>query len=237
MTLCTAQFKPVNGNIDENFTIHLEMIKKATEEKVDFIQFPEMSLSGYEQEKAAQSAFIPGDKRLESFRNISAETGMIISAGAPILIKEKLYLGNFIITPSSEHIYLKQYLHSSEEKYFAVEKSYDPEIKLSKHKLRFAVCFDIENKIHWQTAAERGTDIYSAGIFYTPNSINNLHKMVEKHSIEFNMNVIISNYCIETFGMKAGGCSGIWNRNGENLVRLDSSSVGFGLAEIDEKFS
>ncbi len=231
MILCTAQFHPSDGNIEKNLSIHLELINKAREEHVDFIQFPEMSLSGYQREKAELSAFIPNDKRLDSFRSISIQSGMTLSLGAPISIEGKLYIGTFIISPKREEIYLKHHLHTEEEIFFNENTSYNPQIKLDTQNLGFAICFDIENRIHWKKASTRLTDIYSAGIFYLPGSMRKLHSMVAKQSLDYNMNVILSNYCIGTYGMEAGGGSGIWNRNGENIALLDSSSTGLAIAE------
>ena len=48
MILCAAQFNPLNKSPDEILNIHLELIEKAGVKKVDFIQYPEMSLSGYQ---------------------------------------------------------------------------------------------------------------------------------------------------------------------------------------------
>ena len=95
----------------------------------------------------------------------------------------------------------------------------------------FTICYDIENRIHWEKASNRKTDIYSAGIFYSPGSIRKLHDVAAKQSLEYNMNVIISNYSIRTFGVEAGGSSGIWNCNGDNIAMLDSSSNGLAIAE------
>lgn len=235
MILGAAQFHPSDDNIDRNINIHMELIKKACEERVDFIQFPEMSLCGYQREKAELLAFIPNDNRLVPFRNISSKSGITLSMGAPILIDGKLHIGTFIITPDREEIYLKHHLHTGEEIYFYENTSHNPQIELDKHNLGFAICYDVENKIHWEKAFSRHTDIYSAGIFYLPGSMKKLHTMVTKQSLEYNMNVIISNYCISTYGMEAGGGSGIWSRNGENIVLLDSSSTGLAIAKRNEE--
>ena len=58
-----------------------------------------------------------------------------------------------------------------------------------------------------------------------------LHSMVAGQSVEYNMNVVISNFCIGSYGMEAGGGSGIWSRTGDNIVLLDSSSTGLAIAE------
>ncbi|MBC7363248.1 MAG: hypothetical protein H5U07_01740 [Candidatus Aminicenantes bacterium] len=47
MKIAIAQFSPVLGNLKKNLTHHLELVKKAREQRADLLVFPELSLTGY----------------------------------------------------------------------------------------------------------------------------------------------------------------------------------------------
>jgi predicted amidohydrolase len=65
MILASAQTKPKRGDIKENLLDHYRLIELASEKGADLIVFPEMSMSGYEREKAGTLAFSENDPRLE----------------------------------------------------------------------------------------------------------------------------------------------------------------------------
>ena len=54
--------------------------------------------------------------------------------------------------------------------------------------------------------------------------------MIEHNSINYNMNVIVSNFCNCSYGMKAGGGSGVWNNRGKNIALLDSTTAGLAIS-------
>lgn len=48
MKICIAQIASVAGHVDENVKKHQDMVITASQNAVDMIVFPELSLSGYE---------------------------------------------------------------------------------------------------------------------------------------------------------------------------------------------
>lgn len=125
---------------------------------------------------------------------------------------------------------MKHHLHTGKEKYFSERCDYNPRVKIKSLDYAFTICFDVENPSHWKRASSSKADVYSARIFYTAAGIENLHSMISKSSYKYNMNVIISNYFIDSYGLLAGGGSGIWNNQGDNITLLDSSSTGLAIA-------
>jgi len=64
MKIAAAQIKPIDKNIDANIQNHLRMIELAAQQNVKLILFPEMSLTGYERDKAEALSFTENDERL-----------------------------------------------------------------------------------------------------------------------------------------------------------------------------
>jgi len=119
MIFASAQTRPKRGDIESNLSDHYRVINLASKKQADLIVFPEMSITGYERENARELAFVENDKRLDKLRKLSANKNIIVIAGCPILIKDELYIGSFIIKPdNSISIYTKQFLHTGEDVFF-----------------------------------------------------------------------------------------------------------------------
>jgi predicted amidohydrolase len=220
-----AQIRSVKENYQQNIEKHMEYIRLAAQYGSKIIVFPELSLTGYERELARGQHFTKDDIRLECIRMASLDHSMVIVAGAPLLLNDDLFIASWIFTPTMHpQIYIKKYLHPGEELYFQSSTQYDPSIKLNDEKLSFAICYDIEREEHVECAKNKKSDFYVASIFYSQNGIqsglNRLHHIAKENS----MNVLMSNYVGECWGIEAGGCSSVWSYNGELIESADSAS-------------
>lgn len=232
MILAAAQTKPKQGDIESNLIDHYNMIDLASKNGVDLIVFPEMSITGYERENARSLAFTETDARLDHLRQLSVDTQMILLVGAPILLKKKLYIGAFIIQPDhSISIYTKQYLHPGEEEYFSSSFDDNPLIHLDTEQISVAICADIVNPRHADTACKNGSNLYIASIFYTPNGIAEAHQTLSDYSKQYHMNVLMANYCGQSWGLDSGGQSAFWNNNGDLIASLDNQGPGLLIVE------
>ena len=166
MKIATAQIRSFDQNTDANIQTHLRMIDLAAQQNVELILFPEMSLTGYERELADALSFSENDSRVAAFREKSVEHKMLIVAGAPIKINSQLHIGSFIFLPDgSLTIYTKQFLHDGEEKYFTPNSSFNPLIAFNGERISLAICADISNPRHPETASLNKTTLYIASIF------------------------------------------------------------------------
>ena len=93
MIIASAQTSPVRGDTKANLQEHYELIKLASKKNVDLIVFPEMSLTGYERERAQELAFTTEDSRLKRLRQLSCDKQITVIAGAPIIIDNDLFIG------------------------------------------------------------------------------------------------------------------------------------------------
>jgi predicted amidohydrolase len=232
MILASAQTSPKRGDIQENLRDHYRLIKLAAEEGAELIAFPEMSITGYEHDKADSLAFSENDPRLDKLRNLAVDHKIIIIAGAPIKIADELFIGTFNLYPNhSVSIYTKQFLHPGEEVFFQSSFDHNPMIKLEDEMVSLAICADIDHPLHPENAKKAGGTIYIASIFFSPNGISNAHDSLSSYAKEHSMNVLMSNFSGESWGNPAGGRSAFWNNNGSLIAEMDDSSTGLLIVE------
>lgn len=232
MIIASAQTSPIRENIEMNLQEHYELIELASKNHADLIVFPEMSITGYEREKAQELAFTTEDSRLKRLRKLSCDKQITVIAGAPIFIDNELYIGAFILSPdNSILIYTKQFLHSGEEMYFKSSSKYDPIIELKGERISCAICADISNPEHAENAKNKGATLYVSGIFFTPNGISNAYDVLSNYARIHSMNVLMSNYGGQSWGFESGGMSGFWNKQGVLIGKINNVSSGLLLIE------
>jgi len=232
MILASAQTNPKRGDIESNLIDHYKLIDLASKNQVDLIVFPEISITGYEREKARDLAFTETDSRLNKLRQLSIDKKMILIAGAPILISNVLYIGTFILKPdNSISIYTKQFLHSGEEEFFNSSFDNNPYIKLNNEQISIAICADIDYPLHAENASINDVTIYIASIFFTPNGIPCANKTLSEYANRYRMNVLMSNYCGQSWRLDSGGQSGFWNKNGKLIANLNDTDSGLLIVE------
>jgi len=118
MKLAAAQTQP-KDSIAANLLDHGRLIDLAAEHGAQLIVFPELSISSYQREKAAAMAFSPNDGRLLTLKERAVKHNMIVVAGAPVSLNNKLCIGAFACLPDgSSTMYTKQFLHAGEEQFF-----------------------------------------------------------------------------------------------------------------------
>jgi predicted amidohydrolase len=233
MKIAAAQIKPIANNTRENVINHMRMIDMAALQEVDLIVFPEMSLTGYERERAEQLSFSVNDSRLKVFIDKAKLNKMLIIVGAPIKINTQLHIGSFIFFPDgTSSIYTKQFLHNGEEKYFTPNFNYNPLIEFHKEKISIAICADITKPVHPFNASQRKTSLYVASIFYSPNGIAEGCKTLIGYAKEYKMNVLMANYTGTSYSLEAGGQSACWNKNGDLIKQLNTKEESLLIIEI-----
>lgn len=232
MILASAQTKPKRGNIPENLDDHYRLIEIASNKGANLIVFPEMSITGYEREKADFMAFSSNDSRLDKLKRLAVDNRIIVIAGAPISIKSDLYIGEFIMLPdSSIKIYTKQFLHPGEEKYYKSSFDHNPILELEDERISLAICADIDNHLHAENASKVISSVYITSIFFSPNGIPSAYNLLSNYAKKYSMNVLMSNFSGESWGQPSGGRSAFWNKNGRLIVEMNDSNTGLIIVE------
>jgi len=239
MKIASAQINCTVGEIQQNLDEHYQIIKIAIEKGVKLITFPEMSITGYCREEGEKLAFKENDYRLDKLIKMSAIGDIHIVVGAPIKIKDKLYIGAFVIYPNkSIGIYTKQYLHDGEELFYSSSMNYNPIIKINQEIISLAICADINNENHPSVASKNGSTIYLPCIFYSNEGMNKGYKQLQTYAKGYSLNILMSNYSGELWNIKSGGKSAFWNSEGELIGSLDSNELGMLITEkTNEKWN
>jgi len=207
ISLAVAQVSSNRHNLQENIKKHVAYIKRASELNVDFILFPELSLTGYDRQYKAQELFIEEDDRLGVFEELSLHYGMTIVIGVPIKKDNKIYIGSMIALPNgTRSFYYKNYLHEGEDILFSPgENPYY--VSIRDEKIALSICYDIENEAHISKAYQSGASIYAASIFYSVNGMDGLRDTIVNYQEKYPMDFIISNFKGHMWGGQSGGRS------------------------------
>lgn len=232
MIVAAAQTKPQRGDIPTNLIDHYRWIKKAAEHGAALIVFPELSITGYEREKAVHLTFSANDPRLEQMKSLAVDHNMIIVAGAPIKINHDIFIGSFILTPDgSVAVYTKQFLHPGEEVVFQPSFDYNPVIDLGQERLSFAICADIDHPVHPGNALKTQSTFYIPSIFFSPNGIPEAHRLLSGYAQKHALNVLMSNYGGPSWGSESGGRSAFWNQQGDLIAEMGAADEGLLMVE------
>jgi predicted amidohydrolase len=235
MILASAQTNPKRFNINANLIDHYKLIELAARNGADLVLFPELSITGYEREKAKELAFEQNDSRLIELRKLSVKNNITVIAGAPIKIGNDLYVGAFIIKPDDTiSIYTKQFLHTGEDIFYQSSFDYNPLIEIKNERISLAICADINNPKHPEDASKKDISIYLASIFFEPEDMDRAYRTLSNYAEKYSMNALISNYTGQSWGLNGGGQSGFWDKNGNLIANLNSTDSGLLIIEKND---
>ncbi|MCB9833968.1 MAG: carbon-nitrogen hydrolase family protein [Planctomycetes bacterium] len=243
--IAAAQIAVGRGEVDLNLGRHLELMAVAADEGVDLLLFPELSLTGYELDLAAELAFAPDDRRLEVLRRSARDRRLTVIVGAPIRLDQGLVLGAFVIGRGGDlAIYGKRRLGAfpaaanpggpvppREDSVFVVAADLDPRLELGAHRAALAICADIGDPAHAHRAATTGADLYLASMFLVPADHESDARRLAGFAREHRLLVLMANHGAPTGGLPSAGRSAAWSRAGDLLAELPAA--GEGLVVVD----
>jgi predicted amidohydrolase len=238
-SLAAAQTIAVRGDVEANLRQHLQLIAAAAALRPQVLVFPELSLTGYELDLAAQLAFSETDERLAPLRKAAAAHGMIAIVGVPIRTGAGLCIGAFILGAdgSLDH-YEKRYLGAfsandgpdgvvppPEASVFCTG-SRDPVLCFEANIGAVSICKDSLHSEHAQQAAQRNARSYFSSQFAIAPHLEFKIARLRQHAQRHGMAVAMANYSGITGGLRAGGASGIWSEQGEAILQLGATDCG-----------
>lgn len=94
-----------------------------------------------------------------------------------------------------------------------------------------ALCADINNPVHAETASKQYPEIYAAGVAMTPEDIGRAETNMSKHAKWYGMLGALANYASATGDYPIAGRSAIWNEAGEVVAQVDGTGECLVLAE------
>jgi predicted amidohydrolase len=240
-SIAAAQTIPIRGDVAANVERHLRLVQIAAAERAQVLVFPELSLTGYELDLAADLAFAPNDPRLRPLVEAAAATSMTLIVGA------RLHIGAFVIPGDGAiDVYTKRHLGAfssgaspdgivppAEETVFAAG-THDPLVRFGHHVGAVAVCADTSRPSHPQAAADRGARTYFVSMFVVPSDLDREMARLTTYAVRHAMTVAFANYGGPSGGLASGGGSTIWSERGEPLAQLGATGSGVAFASDDD---
>lgn len=142
-----AQIDSTLANFDENLQKHISLIDKAIQDGIEFIVFPELSLTGYNVQDAAQDIAMPiTDKRLAPLTELSKKIS-ILCGGIELSEEFGVYNSAFFFEDGEaktvhRKIYLPTYGMFEELRYFSAGHHVKPFHSRRLGKIGVAICED-----------------------------------------------------------------------------------------------
>jgi len=194
LKIAVAQIPSVKGDVEANTKTHLTAIAKASVEGVNYIVFPELSLTGYEPELAEQLAFSKQDMRLTPFIESAIKNNISIALGVPIKSLGLPKIGVIIISNKGKiDSYEKMYLHQGEDQFFS-HGATPCLLNIANTKIANAICADTNNPKHIQSYAQLGADVYIASMLISDDGYQADTHVLAEYAKQYNMLVLMANH-------------------------------------------
>jgi len=215
-TVAAAQSTSVPLDVVANVQNHLRFVEAAAQHGVQWLVFPELSLTGYELAAMPDLVLHPEHALLAPLRDAARRTGMAITVGAPVENGSALpSIGAITLRPDGSHaVYAKHHLHGGETQ-FAKGGSAPLGLQEWKgHLIASAICADTNHPSHAAQAANAGARVYAAGILTSAKGYSAEAPLWAGYAREHAMTVVIANHGGPTGGYTPAGKSAIWGPEG-----------------------
>ncbi|NYF77818.1 carbon-nitrogen hydrolase family protein [Granulicella arctica] len=231
LILAVAQSGSIPGDVSANVARHLRFGVVAAEHGVQFLVFPELSLTGYEPALARSNSVHPHDPKLDPLRRLAEEARMTVVVGAPILNdKRELHIGALAIcSDGMVSTYTKQHLHPGEDEVFTPGLG-GPMLSVEGAAVALAICADTTYPQHPASAAACGANVYAAGVLITENGYASDTALLRQYSLQHKMAVLMANHSAPTGGWVSAGKSAIWSDDGELVATSPGTEEGLLIA-------
>lgn len=232
--IAAAQVGSVRGDITRNLRTHAEAIEVAAEQGVAVLIFPELSLTGYEPDLAAELAFEDSDRRMEALGESAKHHQMTVVIGAPLITAgSKPAIGAIVFAPDgSSSTYAKMHLGSSESAYF--KPGCEPKI-IESHgqSVGLSICADSSATSHPQAYAARGATVYAAGMFLNAEWYETDAPRLAAYAPAYRMLVVMANHAASVGTYRSVGRSAIWAPDGTLLVQAAGTENALVIATCE----
>ncbi|WNO03743.1 carbon-nitrogen hydrolase family protein [Rhodoferax mekongensis] len=218
--IAAAQSTSVPLDVAANVQNHLRFVEAAAQHGVQWLVFPELSLTGYELAAMPDLVLHADHALLAPLREAAQRTGMAITVGAPVDSGSALpFVGAITLRPDGQHyVYAKYHLHGSETRFATAGSAQVGLQAWAGQQIASAICADTNYPSHAAQAAAAGACVYAAGILTSANGYAAEAPLWARYAREHAMTVVIANHGGPSGGYLSAGRSGIWDSQGELLA-------------------
>lgn len=233
-TVAAAQYSAIRGDVRANLDTHMRMAEIAASAGVDFLVFPELSITGYELDLADGLQTTADDPLFMPLHTFASQHDMRVMVGVPLKAASgKPYLGSLILGGPTHIPYHKVHVHDSEAPYFQP----DNKLGLIEHKgakLELAICADLNHASHAARAAVHGADLYAASALISESGYAREAKVLEGYAREHQMAVLLANYATQSGSYIPPGGSAVWAPGGTQVALIDDTREAIVTATYTE---
>ena len=225
LTLCAAQYCSIAGDLNANIERHLHFMTFAAEHRVDFLMFPELSLTGYEPSLARELAQSPDAPCLHPLRELAHRLGLTTVVGLPLRKKgsDAILIGALVFATHGEQaIYTKQHLHSGEDAVFSAGTG-GALLNIAAEPIALSVCADFTHASHASAAADAGAGVYATSVLISENGYAPDSALLQGYAQTHAMGVLMANHGGPSGGWACAGRSAFWAAGGEQVVSADGA--------------
>jgi predicted amidohydrolase len=170
LRIAIAQLSAVPCDLDANARRAATTIDEAAAQGAHLVAFPELSLTGYEPARLAETpdAWLEvGDARLDPIRRACAAGGVTAILGAPVRTSAGARtIAAPIVGPRGDvGLSTKQHVHASESAFFTAGAPLAP-FDVQGWRVAVGICFDTAHPRHAESAARAGADLYVSSSLY-----------------------------------------------------------------------
>ncbi|MFK3795211.1 MULTISPECIES: carbon-nitrogen hydrolase family protein [unclassified Pseudomonas] len=220
LNLCAAQYTSIAGDLDANIERHLHFMQCAARQGVEFLLFPELSLTGYEPAFARELAQGPDAECLRPLHELAKETGMTTVVGLPLRQpdSEAILIGAWVFAADgTQATYTKQHLHPGEEVVFSPGHG-GSLLAMGTEQIALSVCADFTHASHAQAARQAGAGIYATSVLISENGYAHDSAMLQGYAREQGFGVLMANHGGPSGGWACAGRSAFWSPQGERVI-------------------
>jgi predicted amidohydrolase len=234
--IAAAQVPSIRGDIESNIATHAAALRTAGRLGVSVVVFPELSLTGYEPDLAAELAMSTADERLTALAVIARDHQIQALVGAPLRNSScKPSIGALWIGASGHmKTYRKMHLGASEKRYF---EAGDTPLAFDAvgHRLGISICADSSQPGHAKMYAGLGADIYAAGVFLKAEWYETDAPRFPRLAEEFGLLTVMANHGASVGTYTSVGKSAIWAPGGALLAEATGPETALVIATHLEK--
>lgn len=234
MKLAVAQTRPMIGPVEGNLAQHESMIHAAAHNGVELLVFPELSLTGYEPTQAAELSRRYSDSCFNVLQSLCDDKELSVAVGVPLAGRNLPTISLVVFRPGiSPMVYSKQYLHPDELPFFEAGAAHVGIVQKDHKKVALAICYEISVPQHAEQAFSAGASVYLASVAKTAKGIQAAHERLADIARHYSMLVLMSNCVGHMDGGLCAGGTAVWNRNGQRIAQLDTTSAGMLIMDSD----
>ena len=214
-------------NPEANVQQHLRLVQAAARHAVQWLVFPELSLTGYELAHLDSLAAQITPATLQPLQAAAQQYAMAITVGLPVQLAglDTPCIAALTLHPQgTPTLYCKQYLHGSEQQYAspspdahkphvqALTRAGSPPLHIAS-----AICFDSNQGAHAQAAADAGAQVYAAGVLVSPQGYAPDSALWQQAAQRHGLCVLVANHGAPSGPWASAGRSACWGPDGTLL--------------------